>query len=114
VRQNEEAAYIMASIKRSRVNGSVRIRIPRAAATAFPIAPVVGLDLTRFYETSIPRNYLNCTEDTALPQGSDWGWHPRMSSRLGLFRLVHMPGSHEAIFTNPAALAEKIIEAGRD
>lgn len=37
-----------------------------------------------------------------------------MSSRLGLFRLVQMPGSHEAIFSNPTLLAEKFVEAGRD
>lgn len=71
------------------------------------------LDLARFYATQIPKSYLNCTEDTALPPG-EWGWHPRMSSRLGLFRLVQMPGSHEVLFTNPAGLAEKLIEAGRD
>ena len=34
--------------------------------------------------------------------------------RLGEFRLVQMPGSHEAIFTNPIGLADKLIEAGRD
>jgi len=72
------------------------------------------LDLSRFYQTTIPKSYLNCTEDTALPAGPDWGWHPRMSSRLGLYRLVQMPGSHEVLFTNPALLAAKIIEAGRD
>lgn len=71
------------------------------------------LDLKRFYSLDLPRSYLNCTEDIALPPG-EWGWHPRMSSRLGLYRLVQMPGSHEALFTNPALLAEKIIEAGRD
>ena len=37
-----------------------------------------------------------------------------MSSRLGLFRLVQLPGSHEVMFTNPTLLAQKIIEAGRD
>jgi hypothetical protein len=37
-----------------------------------------------------------------------------MSSRLGLFRLVQMPGSHEVLFTNPVGLADKLIEAGRD
>jgi hypothetical protein len=37
-----------------------------------------------------------------------------MSSRLGLYRLVQMPGSHELLFTNPDGLADKIIEAGRD
>jgi hypothetical protein len=37
-----------------------------------------------------------------------------MSQRLGLFRLVQMPGSHEVVFTNPIGLAEKLIEAGRD
>lgn len=71
------------------------------------------LDMKKFYSLHIPKSYLNCTEDTALPQ-DEWGWHPRMSNRLGLFRLVQMPGSHEVIFTNPTGLAEKIIEAGRD
>ena len=71
------------------------------------------LDLTRFYATQIPKSYLNCTEDIALPPG-EWCWHPRMSSRLGLYRLVQMPGSHEVLFTNPAGLADKLIEAGRD
>lgn len=71
------------------------------------------LDMKKFYSLEIPKSYLNCTEDTALPQG-EWGWHPRMSNRLGLFRLVQMPGSHEVIFSNPIGLAEKIIEAGRD
>lgn len=52
-------------------------------------------------------------ENTALLQG-EWSWHPRMSKRLGLFRLVQMPGSHEVIFSNPIGLAEKIIELGRD
>ncbi len=71
------------------------------------------LDMGRFYTLTIPKSYINATEDVALPQG-EWGWHPRMSNRLGLFRLVQMPGSHEVMFTNPIGLAEKIIEAGRD
>lgn len=71
------------------------------------------LDLKKFYSLDIPKSYINCTEDTALPPG-EWGWHPRMSGRLGLYRLVQMPGSHEVIFTNPARLADKIIEASRD
>jgi hypothetical protein len=37
-----------------------------------------------------------------------------MTARLGLYRLVRMPGGHELLFTNPEGLAEKIIEAGRD
>jgi pimeloyl-ACP methyl ester carboxylesterase len=71
------------------------------------------LDLQRFYSLSIPKSYLYCTEDTAVPQG-EWGWHPKMSSRLGLFRLVQMSGGHEVMFSNPVGLAEKIIVAGRD
>jgi len=71
------------------------------------------LDLKKFYSLDIPKSYINCTEDIALPPG-EWGWHPRMSNRLGLYRLVQMPGSHEVMFTNPAGLAEKIAEAGRD
>ena len=37
-----------------------------------------------------------------------------LSGRLGLRRLVRMPGSHEAIFTRPRLLAEKLVHAGRD
>ena len=37
-----------------------------------------------------------------------------MSNRLGLFRLVQIPGSHEVMFTAPQRLAGAIAEAGRD
>ena len=40
--------------------------------------------------------------------------HPRFSNRLRNFRFVAMPGDHEAMYTNPALLAQKIVEAGRD
>jgi pimeloyl-ACP methyl ester carboxylesterase len=79
-----------------------------------PFQPLADkLDLKKFYSLQTPKSYINCTEDTALPPG-EWGWHPRMSNRLGLYRLVQMPGSHEVMYTNPATLAEKIVEAGRD
>jgi pimeloyl-ACP methyl ester carboxylesterase len=71
------------------------------------------LDLKKFYTLDTPRSYLLGSEDIALPPG-EWGWHPRMTSRLGLYRLVQMPGSHELLFTNPEGLADKIIQAGRD
>ena len=71
------------------------------------------LDMKKFYSLEIPRSFLNCTEDIALPPG-DWGWHPRMFGRLGLCRLVQMPGSHAVLLTNPKGLAAKLIEAARD
>jgi pimeloyl-ACP methyl ester carboxylesterase len=74
---------------------------------------VEPLDLRKFYTLDTPRSYVNATEDISMPPG-EWGWHPRMSSRLGLYRLVQMPGSHELIFSDPNRLADKIIEAGRD
>ncbi|MEM5495392.1 alpha/beta hydrolase [Hoeflea sp. AS16] len=63
-------------------------------------------------EMEIAKSYINCTEDTALPQSL--GWHPRLSEKLGLFRLVQIPGSHELCFTDPKALAAAIMNAGRD
>ena len=63
-------------------------------------------------ETMLPKSYIVCTEDTALPH-SAW-WHPRLSERLGLFRLVQTSGSHELCFSDPARLAKAILEAGRD
>lgn len=58
------------------------------------------------------KSYLLCTEDTAMPHSLPW--HPRLSERLGLYRLVSCPGSHELCFTDPVLLARKIEEAGRD
>lgn len=81
-----------------------------------PFQPFVDkLPLDRFYANlmTVGRSYLNATEDIALPPG-EWGWHPRMSGRLMGARLVQLPGSHEVMFTNPALLAAKIVEAGRD
>ncbi len=58
------------------------------------------------------KSFLHCTEETALPQS--YPFHPRLSERLGLFRLVSMPGSHSTFHTAPELLAEKLVEAGRD
>lgn len=63
-------------------------------------------------EMEVGKSYLVCQEDVALP--ASLPWHPRLSEKLGLYRLVTMPGSHEACFTNPTLLGKKMIEAGRD
>jgi pimeloyl-ACP methyl ester carboxylesterase len=82
--------------------------------TPEPYQPMADkLDLKKFYSLQTPRSYINCTEDIALPHG-EWAWHPRMSSRLGLFRLVQLSGSHEVMFTAPERLADAIERAGRD
>ena len=80
-----------------------------------PFQPFVDeLNMEAFYSLELPKSYLYATEDNSLPQTPEWGWHPRMSSRLGLFRLVKMPGSHEVVFTNPSGLADEIVVAGRE
>ncbi|WP_447776520.1 alpha/beta fold hydrolase [Variovorax boronicumulans] len=61
---------------------------------------------------ALGKSYVNCLQDTALPHSLPW--HPRLSERLGLFRLVECPGSHEMFFSNPLRLAQAILEAGRD
>jgi pimeloyl-ACP methyl ester carboxylesterase len=66
------------------------------------------LDMTGFDELDVPRSYLFATDDRAVP------WHPVMSSRLGQFRLVEMPGDHEALLTRPRQLAQHLILAGED
>jgi pimeloyl-ACP methyl ester carboxylesterase len=72
------------------------------------------LDLKNFYILDTPKSYIYCTEDTGMPPGEEWGLHPRMSNRLGFYRLVSMPGSHEVMFSNPAGLAESLVKAARD
>jgi hypothetical protein len=69
------------------------------------------LDLKRFYSLAIPRSFIYCRQDKALPPGY---FHPRMSSRLGEFKLLEMDGSHEVMFTRPRELADKLIEAKSD
>ena len=63
-------------------------------------------------QLNVGKSYLNCLQDTAMPHSLPW--HPRLSERLGLFRLVECAGSHETWFTHPARLAQAIIEAARD
>jgi hypothetical protein len=69
------------------------------------------LDLKRFYSLNLPRSFTYCRHDRAMPPGY---FHPGMSSRLGAFKLLEMDGSHEVMFTRPAQLADKIIEASSD
>lgn len=58
------------------------------------------------------KSYLHMQDDVALP--ASMPRHPRLSEKLGLYRLVSMPGSHSTFLTNPELLAKKIVEAGRD
>ena len=60
----------------------------------------------------IGKSYVNCQQDTAMPHSLPW--HPRLSEKLGLFRLVECQGSHEIWFTDPATIADALIRAGRD
>jgi pimeloyl-ACP methyl ester carboxylesterase len=66
------------------------------------------LELTRFYSLTTPKSFIYCRHDNALPPGS---FHPKMTSRLAAFKMVEMDGSHEVMFSRPAELADKIIEA---
>jgi hypothetical protein len=45
------------------------------------------LCLKRFYSLNIPKSFIHCRQDKALPPGY---FHPRMSSRLRAFKLVEM------------------------
>jgi len=63
-------------------------------------------------QMSIAKSYANCTEDISLPH--HYPWHPRLSQKLGLFRLIQTPGSHELCFSNPTRLAQALLDAGRD
>ena len=69
------------------------------------------LDLKRFYSLPVPKSFIYCRQDKALPPGY---FHPRMSSRLGAFKLLEMDGSHEVMFTRPSESAEEIVKASSD
>jgi pimeloyl-ACP methyl ester carboxylesterase len=63
-------------------------------------------------DLAIPKSYVNCTDDIAMPHS--YPWHPRLSGKLGLFRLIQVAGSHEICFSNPPMLARALMDAGRD
>ena len=63
------------------------------------------------WEEVIPRSFLVGTEDMVVSPGE---LGSPMSRRLEEFRLVGMPRRHEAIFTNPIGVADKVIKAGCD
>lgn len=71
----------------------------------------IALD-TPLAQLQIAKSYLNCQQDVAMPHSMPW--HPRLSERLGLFRLVECRGSHEILFTDPASWAQAIHLAARD
>ncbi|WNV75789.1 alpha/beta fold hydrolase [Geodermatophilus sp. DSM 44513] len=89
-------------------------RAAYARMTPEPLArSTEPLALAGFAELPVPRSYLHATDDNVFP-AAEFSWHPGMSSRLGAFRLVQMHGSHEVLFSDPAGLADKLVEAGRD
>lgn len=67
-----------------------------------------------FPSLTVPKSYILPTEDVALPRDNEWGWHPRMTGRLGCHCFIDIPGSHEVMFTRPRGLADTIIEACLD
>ncbi|MFC5650196.1 alpha/beta fold hydrolase [Paenibacillus solisilvae] len=74
------------------------------------------LDLKKFYSLTIPRSYLYLTEDNVLPFGSSqYGWHPHMSNRLGMYRFLQDSGDHfSTTLLDPGKIARRLYEAGRD
>lgn len=62
-----------------------------------------------FFGLDVPSAYIRTADDVALPPG-EWGWD-RFPPRLGNPTILDIPGSHEANFTQPAALAGAILGA---
>lgn len=77
-----------------------------------PFGPYLDkLDLADFYRQRLPRSVIAVGDDHALPAGT---FHPKMSARLGEFKLVEVGGSHEVLLTRPSELARALVEASHD
>lgn len=66
------------------------------------------------YDALRPQPFGAFTDPADMTGCDKWGRHPRLSNRLGVFRLVGMTGSHEVLLTNPEHTAQKFVEAARD
>lgn len=63
---------------------------------------------TREFESlNVPKAVVFCKGDASLPPGAYLG----MAQGLGKHRLVEIEGSHEALFTNPSAVANGLLKA---
>lgn len=60
-----------------------------------------------FSQLTLPRAVVFCQDDASLPPGAYLG----MAQGLGEFDLVQIAGSHEALFTQPQAVARALIAA---
>ncbi len=60
-----------------------------------------------FENLTIPMSVVFCKDDASLPPGAYLG----MAQGLGDYKLIEVAGSHEALFTNPGAVAEGLINA---
>ena len=60
----------------------------------------------------VGKSYINSLMDAAMPHSK--GWHPNLSERLGLFRLIQLMGGHEGCFIDPEEVADALVMAGRD
>jgi len=66
--------------------------------------PVSTVD---FEKLTIPKTVVFCKDDASLPPGAYMG----MAQGLGDYNLIEITGSHEALFTNPGAVAQGLIQA---
>jgi pimeloyl-ACP methyl ester carboxylesterase len=96
-----DADFPLATASYGRLNAQPYNTFTQAIALDTPLA-----------QLDIPKSYVNCQQDVAMPHSMPW--HPRLSERLGLFRLVECAGSHEVLFTDPLRWAEAIHLAARD
>lgn len=60
-----------------------------------------------FDRLTLPRAVVFCRGDASLPPGAFLG----MAQRLGKFDLIEIEGGHEALFTQPEAVARGLIKA---
>ncbi|HRW19470.1 MAG TPA: alpha/beta fold hydrolase [Dermatophilaceae bacterium] len=68
------------------------------------------LDLTRFAELTVPMSYVHATDDKVFPP-EELTWHPGMSGHLRSVEVFELPGGHELMFSDPAALADVLVRA---
>ncbi len=78
-----------------------------------PFGPLTeAVDLSKFAQLPIAKSYIRCMEDVVFPVG-EFGLFPRMYEQIAPCRLVNVQGSHELMYSNPDALADALIKAGR-
>jgi pimeloyl-ACP methyl ester carboxylesterase len=107
----DNSVPVIEDFVRNQLMGGESVEMQNALISSLVPQPIAlfttPVSTVAFEKLKIPKTVVFCKDDASLPPGAYLG----MAQGLGDYNLVEVAGSHEALFTNPTAVAQGLIEA---